>query len=411
MKQNHISITILMRNIKFTNISKGILPIAFTALTTFTLTACGDGEKSGNSASKSGTPTQSATATPEEAEPPFEAGPAIGTVIGKPMKHPGEATYLRFTPDGSKLISSSSKESVFPSYNRTLCVWDVKTGKNLATINLPQTISFTDISPDGTKIATSSYDNFVRLWDTATGKELAKMQLRNGIYQMQFSPDGSKLMAIGYKTVQVIDVNQAKELPQVNLPTEITNMAISPADSSIMTTYGKDYSIHVLDSTTGKELFNIPQANINSYAFNKDGSKIVAHDTSNKVYIFDVKTKKTLCSFKESTPNIFSTRFSAGGSKILTNAGWMIRIHDAQTGKSLSNISSQVSFIAESYSPAFTVVATGDREKNITIWNGKTGDPLHEISSVEHRALVLSPDGSKLAYATAKGEIHIIQTR
>jgi WD40 repeat protein len=80
--------------------------------------------------------------------------------------HNSRVTSVAFSPDGSKIISGS--------YDRTIRVWDARTGAEM----LPplrghdSSIYSVAFSPDGLKIISEEFDQTTRVWDTSTGVEL-----------------------------------------------------------------------------------------------------------------------------------------------------------------------------------------------------------------------------------------------
>ena len=79
------------------------------------------------------------------------------------------------------------------SRDRTLRIWDVKTGAPRHTLEGHScTVNAVAFSPDGQLVAPASYDCTVRLWDAKTG---ALQELKTNVFvrNLSFSSDGQYL--------------------------------------------------------------------------------------------------------------------------------------------------------------------------------------------------------------------------
>ena len=81
--------------------------------------------------------------------------------------HTNAVSSVAFAPDGKTLGTGSD--------DRTVKLWDITTGKDLATLKGHIFVESVAFAPDGKTLATGSGQT-VKLWDVTTGKELATLK-------------------------------------------------------------------------------------------------------------------------------------------------------------------------------------------------------------------------------------------
>ena len=87
---------------------------------------------------------------------------ATGTVIATLSRHADAVNSAAFSPDGSRIVTSSD--------DKNARVWDAKTGAALATLSgHKDRVVSAAFSPDGSRIVTAAFDNTARVWDAKTG--------------------------------------------------------------------------------------------------------------------------------------------------------------------------------------------------------------------------------------------------
>ena len=106
-------------------------------------------------------------------------------------------------------MCSSDLQTVSGSYDNSVRVWDVSTGREFNLFkghtNYVLSVAF---SPDGKQIISGSNDNSVRIWDATTGDELKVLEGHTkGVASVAFSPDGRQIVSGSYdNSVRVWDL-------------------------------------------------------------------------------------------------------------------------------------------------------------------------------------------------------------
>ena len=102
--------------------------------------------------------------------------------------HTAEVTSAAFSPDGKRVVTASD--------DTTARVWDVGSGKPLATLRgHTYPVTSAAFSPDGKRVVTASGDKTARVWDADSGKTLAPLQGHTGtVFSAAFSPDGKRVV-------------------------------------------------------------------------------------------------------------------------------------------------------------------------------------------------------------------------
>src|SRR5207253_1207148 len=113
---------------------------------------------------------------------------------GKPVRkikipvEPQEQSAFLFSPDG-KVAAAANLAGV-------ISVFDLATGRTIATLTKHADLTCLAFSPDGKLLASGGRDKALRLWEVSSGKVLAKADQEHALRELAFSPDGT-IVAIG----------------------------------------------------------------------------------------------------------------------------------------------------------------------------------------------------------------------
>lgn len=211
-----------------------------------------------------------------------------------------------YSPDGKKVAGINDK---------TIVIWDAKTGEELLTLSgnydRPFPIVF---SPDGNHLASGSANGELFIWDMADGKVSLILQgPTNGspplesvqgyaILSIAYSPDGKYLVSGDSDGFGIIwDASTGEKLSTISheemmagnaiLPDEILDAAYSP-DGKRLALAGVRGITRILDASTGKELLTLKghTGPVGSVSFSPDGKRIATASLDGTTRVWDSST-------------------------------------------------------------------------------------------------------------------------
>src|SRR5262249_53329340 len=103
--------------------------------------------------------------------------------------HLGNVGSVAVTPDGSRIVTTSD--------DQTVRIWDVQTGTSVSFIPKEPTgpVLSVAVTPDGSRIVTGATDRAVRILDSRSGDEVLRLKGHTGVVtSVAVTPDGSRIV-------------------------------------------------------------------------------------------------------------------------------------------------------------------------------------------------------------------------
>jgi WD40 repeat protein len=249
-------------------------------------------------------------------------------LVGSPAASPAQEPKLRLTFGGGHtdrvfdvILSPDGKVLASMTFDGTVKLWDVASGKNAATLNLPSgpikepkeavlgpfglplgcpTLAF---SPDGKVLATKTFHGTVKLWDVASGKDMATFERDKSDTPVAPGPDGKTLAMVardGSITLQDVASGKETAILKGGAPSFPISLAFS-SDGLTLASGGRGFDegttfgeVKLWEVKTGQQRAHLKgHANhVLSVAFSPDGKALASLSGDRAVKLWDVASGK-----------------------------------------------------------------------------------------------------------------------
>lgn len=309
-------------------------------------------------------------------------GPLIRTLSG----HSEKVNSVAISSDGYLAISGSS--------DKTLKIWDLKTGKEIKTLSgHSDHISCVAISYDQKFALSGSYDNTLKIWDLNSGMEIRTIFGHTGyVKTVAISRDGSFAISGGRdKTLKVWDLKTGNIIRSLlGHESYITSVAISANNLAAVSTSGdKALIIWSLESGEKKRIMTGHSSWVNAVAISANGSFAITGSHDGTLKIWNLKTGKGIRTLRGHSSVVTSVAISSDNSFAVSGAkDGTLKVWDIETGEEIRTFSehfSWVNSVAISQDGSFAI--SGADDKTIKKWGifsqGCSRKPCAPLSRIE----------------------------
>ena len=317
--------------------------------------------------------------------------------------HVGEVESVIFSPNGRRLASGSSDE--------TIKLWDLASGSLLRTLHggaiFPGDLAF---SPDGRLLASGSFYKIVELWDPESGRLIRTLRGHTAsVVSVVFSPDGRQLASASLdKTIKLWDP-ETGNLQWTIRGVDVASVVFSP-DGRQLVSFGGP-TISLWDSATGNLRRRLGGYNdLQSPGFSPDSRLIGFGCRDNTIKLYDPMSGRLLHTLAGHTDAITSLVFSPDGRQLASSSlDKTVKLWDPATGTLLQTLTGHTGTVwSVVFSPNGRQLASCAYEK-IMLWDPRSGGLLRKLTGDKGSlgSVAFSPDGLWLASVQSAAPIKL----
>jgi WD40 repeat protein len=316
--------------------------------------------------------------------------------------HRGTVDSVAFNPRGPELVSAGD--------DNTIRVWDPVTWQPMTVPTGWVSATFND---DGRTISSGGQDPTIRTWDAASGRQTRP--------SMPVAADVDSLVPVGHG--QLLSLNAAHEAQIWDALTGAELGRSPPTPPDVDATYDptrRDFAIQTGPSTIDildlrrTVLRSIRQdAQVRSCGFSPDGRLLATGGWDSYVRLWDIDTGKQIGPPLKGDGWIFDVDFSHGDGRFLIAADTASHVHvwDLKDSKAPPvTVAADATVAVLAISRDGTLLAAGDQEGRITLWEVKSGRQLGDALDGHTGAiesLEFSSDGRRLLSSSADSTLRL----
>ncbi|MCW5632912.1 MAG: WD40 repeat domain-containing protein [Rubrivivax sp.] len=237
----------------------------------------------------------------------------------------GAVSDVVFSQDGRRLASIEA---------RGLVLWDVASGRPIATLAGHQEwAADAAFSPDGKRLASASADRAL-LWDVESGKLITTLAGHKGrVGSVAFSPDGKRLATTGDDANVVLwEVESGKLITTLagHKGRRVNGVAFSP-DGKRLATTGDDANVVLWEVESGKLITTLAGHTgwVGSVAFSPDGKRLASGGRMDQsVVLWDIESRKPIATLKGHWHAVKRVAFSPDGKRLASTSADRVSLWD-----------------------------------------------------------------------------------
>jgi WD40 repeat protein len=323
------------------------------------------------------------------------------------LGHNNKMIYNKFSPDGTRLITSS--------WDKTARVWDVATGKELWVLSgHTHIVDKASFSTDGKFIVTTAEDFTARLWDFERKRSLSVFRGHgNLLTHAAISDDNRRVVTTSLdNTGRLYDAKTGGLIAKLEGHTDaVLHAAFNPQGSRVITT-SRDGSAKLWDTESGSLIATLSghTGPVTFSVFSHDGTMVATTSEDGTAIIWNGVTGNIRSRLLGHKAPVLHATFSPEDNKLVTSsADITAKVWSTATGKRLGGLEGGVGghdksvYYAE-FSSDSKYILTSSEDKTSRLWDAQYYTHLATYGPHEGMGYyaVFSPDAKSIAMSISR---------
>lgn len=325
-----------------------------------------------------------------------------GTALLRTLEgHSRGVSYVALTSDGRRAVSAS--------YDNTLKVWDLDTGREVHTlVGHSDSVTSVAVSTEASLVISGSIDGTLKVWDLDTGSQLCTHEKHSDwVDGVAMSADGRRAVSASRdKTLKLWDLDSGRELLTIEgYSGFLTGVAMS-ADGRRAVSASDDHTVRVWDLVDGRELciFEGHSDPITCIALSADGLRAISASRDNTLKVWDSDSGREIRMLQGHSDWVYSVAISSDRRRVVSGSrDKTLKVWDFDSGYELRTLEGHFEGVTSTAISADgrRVVSASD-DNTLRVWDVDAGREL--LNSNSHAGhvndLAVSADGRRAVSAS-----------
>ena len=300
--------------------------------------------------------------------------------------HNGQVRGIAITLDGRQVISGS--------YDNTLRIWDLLSGKALRTLyGHTDRVFGVALMPNNQLAVSCSADRSIRLWDLNSGYCTAIFEGHTrGVCSVAVTPDGQWIISGSFdKTLRIWDLKTTYCIAILQGHTDsIFSVAVTPDGRYVVSASG-DRTLRIWDLETAQCVATLEghSGPVDCVVITPDGRSIISGSRDYTVRVWDLESGRELAILEGHSDAIIGLAVTSDNHRVFTSSlDKTVRIWDLPNMTCIESIGLTKYLLSIAVMPDCHQAIFGSNDNAVWVWDLPVGSSTHALDS----AFLEAPD-------------------